>query len=224
MLAVLEDFSCKLLGSLWACTNRDFQESRPFTWCRFAEVRKGWSRQQNSHPAILITMSLKQPFPVWCHYWLVCVPGISDAFMGFRLCTHACKFLTKNLCLVLSEEHPDQSDWYITHRTVCFWLSPILAAPHTFLISSFSEYCYPSFIHHLTSWWEWCSGTLGKRMHVDGSAGIGVSLIRRGAGETKGSLPWMQRALSSQLDWIKNARAPQSNHCELICLLFAWVK
>lgn len=66
----------------------------------------------------------------------ICLRAISTPFMGCRLRTHACEFPAKSLCLVLSGERPDQSDWDITHLAMCFWLfPPILAAPQAFLIS-----------------------------------------------------------------------------------------
>lgn len=65
----------------------------------------------------------------------ICLHGISTPFMGCGLRTHAHKFPAKSLCLVLSEECPDQNDWDITHPTVCFSLSRFLAAPQAFLIS-----------------------------------------------------------------------------------------
>lgn len=132
---------------------------------------QAWSRQQSSFLAILKPMprTAQTAVPSLVLLLAICLCGISTPFMGCRLRTHTCNFPAKSLCLVLSEECPDQSDLgYNTFHNV------FLVIPHPGCSSGFSHlasssgFLYPSFILSLTSWWGWSSGTLGKGLGVDG--------------------------------------------------------
>lgn len=188
----------KLLGSLWACMNWDFQESSSLYSVQIFRGVTGVAQTAEQPPHYFEACASQTAVPSLVLVLVICLQGISTPFMGCRLRTHTCKFPAKSLCLVPPEECPDQSDWDITHLMVCFWLSPILAAPQTFLISPPVQDA-SSFIQHLTSWCGRFSGTLGKGMGVGGLCRQrSLSGWQRCWG-TRGSLPRMHRALFSLL-------------------------
>lgn len=108
----------------------------PFTQCRFSEVRKVWSKQKRCCLAILKPLPLKQQFPAWC-----CCLGMGcPPHSGHAGCVpiHA-NHLPKNLCLLVSEECPDDNGLDLRNFTVYFCLSLTLPAPQHFLTPSVSQ-------------------------------------------------------------------------------------
>lgn len=193
MPAVLGEFSCQILGSLWACMNWDFQEPSLFTQRRFSEMRKAQTAEKP--PGHLETFTSQTALPSSVPPLAVRLHGMSTTSTGCRLRTLAHKFLAKSLRLLPSEECPDQSDWDITYRGV-FVVIPHPGFSH--LPSSSGCLCSSS-IQHLTHWWGWCSGTLGGRNGCGWALRTEESLVGRSAGETRGIFPWMHGALSSLL-------------------------
>lgn len=174
--------------------------AQPFYSMQIFKDEKGMVQTAEQPPGHFETCASQTSVPSLVPLLAICLHGISTPFMGCRLHTHACKFPAKSLCVVPSEECPDQSDWDITHLTLCFWLCPILVAPQAFLISlppQGSSTLLPSSIWPAGG--NDALGPWGKDWVWMGSADRGVSLVGRGAGEARGSLPWMCRALSSLL-------------------------
>lgn len=92
--------------------------------------------------------------------------GISIPFMGFRMPAQSPDFLAKkkNLCLLVSEERPENNGLDITDFTVYFWLSLILPAGQHFPLPPVSP-CVSNLLP--SSGWGWCSGTAGEGIGVD---------------------------------------------------------
>lgn len=153
---VLGEFSCQLLGSLWACMN--FLLNADYQWW---EKSGPGSRDAAWRFWNLYLWSSSSQLGAAVSEWdLHPIHGIQDACPISWLSRKK----KKNLCLLVSEEHPENNGLDITDFTVYFWLSLILPAGQHFPLPPVSP-CVSNLLP--SSGWGWCSGTAGEAIGVD---------------------------------------------------------